>query len=741
MRRTNQAVLPLLPADAVSIGSVAGLVEGPEGGVVFVSGMATFAFDSSDEIGRRLAAVQLVTTEIASAVAVAEGFGVSVETLWRWRRRFDADGVGGLMTAKTGPKGPHKLTAQIIRRARELDEQGLSLTAIGTAVGISTSTVRVALGRVGSAGIEVPAYDQRGDDPDDPESGDHGSDQPGAGLAVVPMPAARTFERALARTGELVEAPVVFTEGAHLPLAGLLLILPTLAATGLIPAFETTYGRLRNGFYGLRATVLMLLFLALLRDPRAEGATRIRPTDLGRLLGLDRAPEVKTLRRKLSELASHQRGATLQAALAKAHAESRPEALGFLHVDGHTRVYSGTRDLPKTHIARMHMAGHASAETWICDADADPVLVVTALPGASLAGELVRLLPQVRALLGPDRRATVIFDRGGWSAQTFAAMLAADLDVLTYRKGPFDRLPDTAFGEHTYTDPDGDTRTYTLAETTVALPLPDGQSLSLRQIHRLAEGGVQIPILTSRTDLTAAEVCWRLSARWRQENYFKYAREHFALDALDSYADLADDPTRLVPNPTKKQRRAGVEAARAALAGAENGLSAAIDQAATRARQPGSGASATVDQAATRALSAAREQLEQATAESRQTPSHLPLGQVRPAARLLDEERKLLTHAIRMAAYNAESTLARMIRPHYARAEDEARTLIREAMTLSGDIQITANTVHLRLDPASAPRRSRALAALCDQLTATETIYPDTQMKIEYSIKGHRRTS
>jgi hypothetical protein len=82
-----------------------------------------------------------------------------------------------------------------------------------------------------------------------------------------------------------------------------------------------------------------------------------------------------------------------------------------------------------------------------------------------------------------------------------------------------------------------------------------------------------------------------------------------------------------------------------------------------------------------------------------------------------------------------------MIRPHYARAEHEARALLREAMTLSGDIQITGDTLHLRLDPASAPRRSRALAALCAQLTATETIYPDTGLKIAYSVKGHPTAS
>ncbi len=87
---------------------------------------------------------------------------------------------------------------------------------------------------------------------------------------------------------------------------------------------------MRKGFYGLRATLLMGVFLALLREPRAESATRIRPADLGRLLGLDRAPEVKTLRRKLSELARHGKGAALQAALGRHHAAARPDAVGFL---------------------------------------------------------------------------------------------------------------------------------------------------------------------------------------------------------------------------------------------------------------------------------------------------------------------------------------------------------------------------------------------------------------------------
>ena len=59
-------------------------------------------------------------------------------------------------------------------------------------------------------------------------------------------------------------------------------------------------------------------------------------------------------------------------------------------------------------------------------------------------------------------------------------------------------------------------------------------------------------MVTTRTDLSAGEVIWRMGARWRQENYFRYARIRFDLDSHDSYAVTDDDPNRMVPNPAKK---------------------------------------------------------------------------------------------------------------------------------------------------------------------------------------------
>lgn len=592
----GQPVLPMLPGRARSIGASAGLLEGPDGGVVFVFGLATFSYAAGDEVGRRLAAVQLVQSKIALSRDVASAFGVTGVTLWAWGRDYTAGGVAGLLRIRSGPKGPSKLTDTVRAQIVELDASGLSLLAIAAQTKVSTATVRVALGRVAPATpatTEPLAYAEPlldvGDDSVEDVADDRTDDSAGGvvGLVVLAAPAARSAERAAARFGDLTEAPVVITEGAQLPLAGLLLALPALEMTGLLRVAADVYGPMRKGFYGLRVTLLMTLFMALLREPRAEGATRLRPADLGRVLGLDRAPEVKTLRRKLAELADQNKGAELQAALGRHHTLARPDAVGFLYLDGHVRVYSGTRQLPKTHIARMRIAGPATEETWVGDGEGDPVMVITAAPSQSLAAELRRLLPDLRALVGPDRRCTVVFDRGGYSPLVFTEIIAAGFDLLTYYKGSWSRAAVGAFTTVDYTAPGGSSHSYELTERLIEVPVPGrratvsqdatpASTLTLRLIIRRSPDGHQTPILTNRTDLAAAEITYRMSNRWRQENYFKYAREHFSLDALDSYADHEDDLTRLVPNPAKARAIGQVAGARTDLTGAQVDMTQAL---------------------------------------------------------------------------------------------------------------------------------------------------------------------
>ena len=158
------------------------------------------------------------------------------------------------------------------------------------------------------------------------------------------------------------------------------------------------------------------------------------PADLGRLLGLDRAPEVKTLRRKLTDLAGFQKAELFGCKLAQVRVARRGRMIGFLYTDGHVRVYSGKRRIPKTYSTRMRMALPATTDYWVNDKAGDPVFVVTAEFNEALTVMLPKILEEVRRLVG-KRRVTMVFDRGGWSPKLFLKFIRAGFDILTYRKG------------------------------------------------------------------------------------------------------------------------------------------------------------------------------------------------------------------------------------------------------------------------------------------------------------------
>ena len=81
------------------------------------------------------------------------------------------------------------------------------------------------------------------------------------------------------------------------------------------------------------------------------------------------------------------------------------------------------------------------------------------------------------------------------------------------------------------------------------------------------------------------------------------------------------------------------------------------------------------------------------------TPARLPLKEVAPGTQVLDAESKLVNYGVHMSAYNGESVLARLLAPHYRRAEDEGRALLREAFRASGSLGIVGGNLEVCLDP------------------------------------------
>jgi hypothetical protein len=799
---TAQAPLPVLPARAVAVGDVAGLVVDETGGQVYVRGEVVFAWGPGDEACRRLAAVQLVEREIAATRPVAAAFEVTDQTIWRWRTAYAGQGVASLVGEKKGPKGASKLTEDVVAEIVAGKAAGGSNRAVAAAVGVSEGSVRMVMaahraaqrptddleesaegeqgqagqdtagaGQAGSGDLGVAADQDAGDaaqsqagtdgqdepepvqagtdgqDETEPAGQDAGSvaDRDREALPVLADPVPRWAERALARAGLLGAAAPVFTPAARVPLAGLLAGLPGLERTGLLACATHVYGALPSGFYGLGTVLTEAVFRTLAGAPRAEGATRLDPAALGRVLGMDRAPEVKTIRRKLGQLAAAGKAADLIAGMAAHHldrlTDTEQDQDGLvLYVDGHVRAYQGTKRIAKTHLSRLRFPAPATVETWVCDAAGDPVLVVMAQPGASLAMELRALLPQLRAAVGDDRRVLVGFDRGGWSPALFQHMHQNGFDVLTWRKHPAPDVEAAAFTDVIYTDSHGLEHHWVLADTHVQLPVGDQATFGMRQVTRRdARTGKQAHVLTTREDLPAGEVMYRMGSRWRQENYFRYGRLHLDLDSHDTYTATPDDPSRSVPNPDKRTAHAAVAAAQARVQRER----ARTDAALLEARTPTDGTGTvlltnTRHDEITAPLRAAQTDLDAAKARHADTPARVPLGRLSPHQQVLDVETKLLTHAVKMAAFNTITTLARHIRLHtsYARADQEAYTLARHVLTHTGDIDPrTDGVLTIRLDPMPTARETKAVAELCEHLSATNTTYPGTNRLLRYQIK------
>jgi hypothetical protein len=339
------------------------------------------------------------------------------------------------------------------------------------------------------------------------------------------------------------------------------------------------------------------------------------------------------------------------------------------------------------------------------------------------------VLAEIRTLIG-TRRITVVFDRGGYSPKLFEKLIAAGFDILTYRKGRFRRIARKRFQEQQAVI-DGREIAYTLADQVVLL----GGKLRLRQVTRLSENGHQTPILTSRRDLPAIEVAFRMFERWRQENFFKYLREEYALDALVDYDVVPDDPTREVPNPARAAIDAKLKVARAELTKlyAEYGQEALCNI--ERARRTMRGFKI-AKSALGHAVLAAKKRI--ATLESRRAakPKRVPVKDVVDGQIVkLAPEKKLLTNLMKMVAYQAESDLVRLVTPHYRRAEDEGRTLIQSALTSAADLEVGDHELHVIIAPLSSAHRTRAIAALCDELTRTATTFPGSRLRLHFRIR------
>jgi prepilin-type processing-associated H-X9-DG protein len=533
-----------------------------------------------------------------------------------------------------------------------------------------------------------------------------------------------------------------FEAGRDVQMAGLLVGLPALCANGLLRGIGRFF-RLPKGFYSVLHILMVLGFMALARIRRPEGLRHVPPGELGKVVGLDRAPEVRTLREKISTMARTGTPDAWMKELSRSWMEDDPDAAGYLYVDGHVRVYSGDRaNLPRRYVSREKLCLRGTTDYWVNDVLGRPFFVVSKAVTEGLADSLVKdivpeLLTSIPSQPSQDdldrdpllHRFVIVFDREGATYSLMHELWKQRIGALTYRKNVKDVWPEEEFVEHEVPAPGGGATRMKLA-TREAKIGAGKKSMPVIEVRRLTQTGHQTAIITSAQRLGTVTVAGRMFARWCQENFFAYMMEHFDLDGLVEYGTEAVPGTILAVNPQWRAIDKAVKTARLT----ERKLLAKLGKHANDG-EDGAGMQKKADDV--EAVQAVQAELQRLRVQRKALPRKVPIDSLpedqRPTQ--LAPLNKILTDTVKMIAYRAETALVTILR-RYLRKEDEARALVRELLVSSGDIEpdSAARTLTVRIHRMANPAHDKAVAALLQELTEQEFCHPETGAKMIYTL-------
>jgi len=560
--------------------------------------------------------------------------------------------------------------------------------------------------------------------------------------------ATRTLERVAASMGLLLApASIEFAVACDVTGGGVLLALPALLATGLLTHHAELYA-LPKGYYGLPSIFLLLALMALARIGSLEQLRYKAPGEWGELLGLDRVPEVRTLRAKLKILCQQAgRAALWNAALAKQWMTAEQQAEPVFYMDGHVRVYHGTLTaLPKHYVARQRLFQRANVDYWINAIDGRPFLCFNQAVDhglvAALREDLVPWLEanapvsaehQQRMDADPQvPRFTVIFDREGYSPDLFEELWERRIAVINYHRYPTENWPEEEFREEVVE---------LAGDVTVKLKLAERESflsrkkVKVREVRKLAEGGRQIAIVSTHYGPEPKRLAALLFARWSQENYFRYMRQHYGLDALVEHGTEAMPDTTFTVNPARRKLEAEVKRKNAEVKRSQAKLNAA-------SLEPSiSGPAVTEYQFQQGQLKEQIENLQKELVALKMqrsaTLQHVLVKDLPEEFRFtrLRTERKYFLDTIKMISYRAEISMASVVREKLARSDD-AHALLRQIFETEVDLfpEPDQQTLTVRIHHLTQHAHDDAIRHLCEELNATETVFPGTNLRLIYKL-------
>lgn len=559
-------------------------------------------------------------------------------------------------------------------------------------------------------------------------------------------------------------AAIEFDEHEGLCGAGVLFLLPALLAQGLLKT-KDVYKIPDSHYYGLESIVLTLAFMALARIKNPEQLKQCKPGEIGKIIGLDRIPEVRCLREKIDLLTTQKQAQKLNHLLIDHWYSPSTEASSFLYIDGHVRIYYGYKaNLPSKFVSRQKLCLSATTEFWVNDAAGLPVMMVTGELTEKLQKAIEDyIIPELKkTVLLPAQEqenqkqkdaenvaqiekekvaeaikkdtdppvCTLVFDREAYEPAFFKRLYEEHrIAIITYRKNVKDTWDEQSFKPMNVKVLD-QTITMRICERETALG-----GLSMREIRRLTDSGHQTAVITTNRVISTEVAAGRMFGRWSQENFFRYMIIDYDFDKVIQFGTEDIDENKEVVNPEyrklshtlkkEKEKTARLKAKLFPLT--EEAIEASLDN----MREVQKKQIPLLEQ-----IEIHQQKEQQMIEERSKIPAKIKLKNMPEQVRYnkLRQESKMLMNIIKMICYRAETAVANELSPFLINAREEKRMLVKQIIQNNADLipDYENKTLTVVLHSLSAPRFNDAAAKLTEVLNQTETIFPGTNLTLKF---------
>lgn len=685
----------------------------------------------------------LVVNNLCTISELASALGVGTKNIARYAKKFREQGTSSFFTKPDRRGQCHKITEELMQRAQEVLNSGHSYQKTGQAIGVTEGAIRYHVGRGNlEKPVSVCSKEQgQGSTPQQRNTWDTEA------ASVLGVAATWVEERIAASRQGLESTPIKFETHQSVEKAGVLLLLPFLLSQGLL-TYKRFYRELEKGYYDLRFIILLLALMYLCRIKNPEQLKQHHSGDMGKLMGLDRVPEAKNLRKKVKQIKQQGQAQEWNQYLAGEWMDEQDNHIYY--VDGHVQQYFGYKaTLGKKYISRQKLCSPGVTEYWVNSSSGMPYLVITGQVNEKLQQMLSeQIVPQIKKLVEAkqtDRDKakdadtplfTIVFDREAYSPIFFKQLWQEhQVAVITYKKNVKDKWATTDFASHPI-QVHGEEVEMNLAEKTVTLA-----GMSMREVRKFnPDTQHQTAIITTYKKLDLKQVAVYMFSRWTQENFFRYLRLDYALDKLTEYAINQLDDELEVRNPKYSKLTDELKKIREKITRRQAQLFLLTEQSA-KAAVDGQEPLAKKQAQITEQVEELQKQVQRLLDERKQQPVKIKIGQMPEHSRYnkLDSEAKLFQNIIKMICYRAETAFTQLLSSAFRKKDNEMRMFAKQVIQTKGDItpDYQNQTLTVELYSLATPRDNKEIAKICDLLNDTQTLYPGTKLRLVYKIRDN----